>query len=184
MAPIATTYSRVDPRARGGDRTTSGRYIVQGGRSPRTRGRPLPALEGSEKQRSIPAHAGETCRILSAVSAVQVDPRARGGDDWQGKPRIGVGGRSPRTRGRPTRPIARLKAPGSIPAHAGETWSADLAPPIRGVDPRARGGDEYRFLEDERVYGRSPRTRGRLVTEGCYSDYRRSIPAHAGETKK
>ena len=123
MAPIATTYSRVDPRARGGDRTTSGRYIVQGGRSPRTRGRP-------------------------------------------------------------TRPIARLKAPGSIPAHAGETWSADLAPPIRGVDPRARGGDEYRFLEDERVYGRSPRTRGRLVTEGCYSDYRRSIPAHAGETKK
>src|SRR5690606_41633641 len=52
------------------------------------------------KERSIPAHAGETTQTTTTPSPRQVDPRARGGDSPTFTDRVVLEGRSPRTRGR------------------------------------------------------------------------------------
>src|SRR5690606_15589707 len=117
---------RVDPRARGGDRVTWSRPPTYSGRSPRTRGRPLPHRQGDLLNGSIPAHAGETSSPASSTTRRRVDPRARGGDDVPASSVPVSPGRSPRTRGRPHRGAGGAAGAGSIPAHAGETEEDDI----------------------------------------------------------
>ena len=52
---------------------------MEQGRSPRTRGSPRGKVAEYNRERSIPAHAGEPFAQLLAVLGDQVDPRARGG---------------------------------------------------------------------------------------------------------
>src|SRR5690606_1179010 len=92
---------RVDPRERGGDHLHTAHITASRGRSPRTRGRPVPPPRESRPVGSIPANAGETCSTWVLLAGSRVDPRERGGD------------------GRCRRAIGALA--GSIPANAGET---------------------------------------------------------------
>src|SRR5690606_15522012 len=110
----------------------------------------------------IPAHAGETSGAAARRLLGLVDPRACG---------------------RVLPSHESVTADGSIPAHAGETpaWSRKYR--LAWVDPRAGGGDEVTVLDQDRDGGRSPRMRGRLTTENERLYRRRSIPAHAGETR-
>ncbi len=174
----------VDPRSRGGDvRVTIG--IPQlSGRSPLTRGRRALLRRAGAQRRSIPAHAGETDIEVGPRQPGEVDPRSRGGDRRPAPGHHHARGRSPLTRGR--RGVGQhLGNPaGSIPAHAGETPMRFSPRSHNEVDPRSRGGDTRGFRPRGARSGRSPLTRGRLPAICEASPSARSIPAHAGETKR
>ena len=154
---------RVDPRVRGGDMHGRRGGWRDRGRSPRTRGRlPIASVNGYEI-RSIPAYAGETSWDPTIARAAAVDPRVRGGDRSGAMSTGSPGGRSPRTRGRHPRAAGRTRAPGSIPAYAGETVIPRSPRTTWRVDPRVRGGDTRKASSDSGPRGRSPRTRGRLA---------------------
>ena len=152
------------------------------GRSPLTRGRPSHGAANPACGGSIPAHAGETSCCKPAARRDRVDPRSRGGDSSARACRNSITGRSPLTRGRLMISSIFMLAPGSIPAHAGETLVAKHPNGSQGVDPRSRGGDYEAMHSTCRSSGRSPLTRGRLA--GLVGDLGNggSIPAHAGET--
>ena len=112
---------RVDPRVRGGDRSTKSGCKRSSGRSPRARGRQPSVFIWSSPERSIPACAGETLRSCFGRRFPRVDPRVRGGDRRLDDAVLDEVGRSPRARGRPTLSWKPPTLPGSIPACAGET---------------------------------------------------------------
>src|SRR5690606_18234801 len=110
---------------------------------------------------SIPARAGERLISLSAIAGFVVHPRACGGELGGCESAPTTCGPSPRVRGRgfadgPDRILAR-----SIPARAGERNTGTIGTNVRGVHPRACGGE----LEEESgplaSQGPSPRVRGR-----------------------
>ena len=138
------THGRVDPRVRGGDVSFTLSMIVIKGRSPRTRGRQPISRRHQPGRRSIPAYAGETTPDVTVPAAKQVDPRVRGGDRMGLPMEILPPGRSPRTRGRPTRLDQPRSGRGSIPAYAGETYDPAGSAYAPEVDPRVRGGDTSR----------------------------------------
>ena len=138
--PPATSPG-VDPRSRGGDMSTDSCAPPQVGRSPLTRGRLLHHVLAQRRQRSIPAHAGETPASPATYIHCRVDPRSRGGDDAQEGGDAGPRGRSPLTRGRPVAQGYQNNELRSIPAHAGETRAGCKRWWPRAVDPRSRGGD-------------------------------------------
>ena len=96
--------------------------------------------------------------------------------------KVGNGGRSPLTRGRPASATPAPGTAGSIPAHAGETPFNGEGQTAARVDPRSRGGDRRQGLAVVGEGGRSPLTRGRHSHPLQILEPERSIPAHAGET--
>ena len=136
-----------------------------------------------QRQRSIPAHAGQTSPHRNGARAPKVDPRSRGADPWNVKAMVSPSGRSPLTRGRHSYPICQEAAVGSIPAHAGQTPPRTVGyRPIR-VDPRSRGADTNTYPSSTVFQGRSPLTRGRRRDKNRWFDDNGSIPAHAGQTR-
>ena len=172
----------VYPRARGGNFHKSMRLPAWRGLSPRTRGKPHATLHEIKLSRSIPAHAGETRLARSASSGSRVYPRARGGNHRKFFALLGVGGLSPRTRGKPCCLCGVYGVQGSIPAHAGETRTKRPKPKTQRVYPRARGGNEKLTRAERNMRGLSPRTRGKHRGATHKENLLGSIPAHAGET--
>ena len=72
--------SRDDPRARGGNLSSSSASSCSAGRSPRTRGKPFAQDLIDFYGGTIPAHAGETTAGCGEAHARGDDPRARGGN--------------------------------------------------------------------------------------------------------
>ena len=72
--------SRVHPRVRGGDFSSSAGIASACGPSPRARGRHAGRLIRWDGDRSIPACAGETDEERQQESGIEVHPRVRGGD--------------------------------------------------------------------------------------------------------
>ncbi len=175
------SIARVDPRVRGGGLIFTNQLTICKGRSPRTRGRRLPAYRLQRLRGSIPAYAGEAADRRCDDDDDQVDPRVRGG----GRPRGGASssrkGRSPRTRGRPPHQPHRTADLGSIPAYAGEAGHGLRTFAHRRVDPRVRGGGPMKSYTHQKIEGRSPRTRGRRHAFSSLCFHSRSIPAYAGE---
>ncbi|OSM00323.1 hypothetical protein MAIT1_00816 [Magnetofaba australis IT-1] len=175
-------FQRVDPRVGGGNCRWQVGFLIRRGRSPRGRGKRLPAILAGEIQRSIPAWAGETTRPAPPCLAARVDPRVGGGNltgcsRWMRAP-----GRSPRGRGK-RRGSPSVQATGrSIPAWAGETRWGDASRSRRAVDPRVGGGNDAKKRQEWQREGRSPRGRGKPSPEPGQFDAARSIPAWAGET--
>ena len=152
------------------------------GLSPRGRGkrgnaRPYPAA-----MRSIPAWAGETPRDSRGVSRRAVYPRVGGGNRrilTSLSPRAGL---SPRGRGKHAPPRVRARAPGSIPAWAGETRSSSASALSRSVYPRVGGGNLFYAGAPFGYGGLSPRGRGKRGRTNRKDNRYGSIPAWAGET--
>ena len=117
----AAEVDGVDPRVRGGDIDEARGDETGRGRSPRTRGRHLDAVDEKTQEGSIPAYAGETLKSIADGVTRQVDPRVRGGDPLAVSWRLRKRGRSPRTRGRLKDIASGSTRQGSIPAYAGET---------------------------------------------------------------
>ncbi len=174
-------YCQVDPRARGGAYCPRELKCSRGGRSPRTRGSQVLAPRRDPRHRSIPAHAGEPAEASGPREEVKVDPRARGGATRVAASPGRRYGRSPRTRGSPFWNFAKRRVTRSIPAHAGEPFDPSPSLPLDPVDPRARGGALCQIRHIILYQGRSPRTRGSLLSVLIVVMFLRSIPAHAGE---
>ena len=164
--PRAYTSRRLQavyPRARGGNLAAQVAPPMEEGLSPRTRGKPAPP------------------RSMWSLSPVY--PRARGGNCYSNRTRHPTRGLSPRTRGKLPLHLYAIEAARSIPAHAGETFRPQYPPSVRGVYPRARGGNNSSVVRLTSIGGLSPRTRGKLYSPlGCIPTSG-SIPAHAGETE-
>ena len=143
------------------------------------RKRPLPITGW---RGSIPARAGETAAVLSWSLAVQVHPRACGGNNRARLFGPRSPGPSPRVRGKPDPPPDPDTGYRSIPARAGETETGTRPPQTGTVHPRACGGN-IRLPASARVsYGPSPRVRGKQARDVGGAALRGSIPARAGET--
>ena len=131
----------------------------------------------------IPAHAGKTVRDLIDPRASGAHPRSRG-ENRTGSDRPACQwGSSPLTRGKPLHYAGIFVLIRLIPAHAGKTEAARLAPGQHGAHPRSRGENEPVELVGNSDMGSSPLTRGKPLEglAGLLSG--RLIPAHAGKTQ-
>ena len=171
----------VYPRPRGGTPAAETPTQSHHGLSPPTRGNPHAEHVASDRNRSIPAHAGEPKNGCYACGMEAVYPRPRGGTRSSERRRRHDAGLSPPTRGNHLEWGNAVYRLGSIPAHAGEP--ARRANPRRPpqVYPRPRGGTPNRLSLGSRPRGLSPPTRGNHQRVGCPRRRRGSIPAHAGE---
>ena len=151
------------------------------GLSPRGRGNPHHLAGQTVPMRSIPAWAGEPCRMSRAWSTPGVYPRVGGGtaaEEESKKTKLGL---SPRGRGNRPQYRPSVGGPGSIPAWAGEPRVGPRLGQRRGVYPRVGGGTwtPYRFANA--LIGLSPRGRGNRVRPLPEVQQGGSIPAWAGE---
>ena len=70
----------VYPRVGGGNTITTTRTETDTGLSPRGRGKRIAGYRPCQRQRSIPAWAGETGCIRSTIVSIKVYPRVGGGN--------------------------------------------------------------------------------------------------------
>ena len=94
-----------------------------------------------------------------------------------------IWGLSPRGRGNPGSQHPAGVARGSIPAWAGEPRRLCRRSPQDRVYPRVGGGTIAISTHFSKLTGLSPRGRGNHVHEQLTLEYRRSIPAWAGEPR-
>ena len=150
------------PRVCGENAQTAWACPLDGGTSPRMRGKRLCRLRQSAAVRNIPAYAGKTRFPLNQRFFLSEHPRVCGenepGRGCVRSPR----GTSPRMRGKPTGFACDSENTGNIPAYAGKTH---LLAMVVGA-----------------VAGTSPRMRGKHRTEGYGNAPFRNIPAYAGKT--
>ncbi len=152
------------------------------GLSPLARGTRRAANARSKLSRFIPAGAGNTTVDVNSSRVEPVYPR------WRGEhPAVAAGavlrhGLSPLARG--TRILARCPGGSArfIPAGAGNTGFATTMPTAWPVYPRWRG--EHDIVGAHRIddRGLSPLARGTPASAGRTCEYRRFIPAGAGNT--
>ena len=173
---------REHPRARGENAKRQSPTLRHRGTSPRTRGKPAAEQAVIDAERNIPAHAGKTVLRAIPSSEAAEHPRARG-ENWRGRcGRPGVGGTSPRTRGKREDFLVAVKEGGNIPAHAGKTMATVRRVWPAREHPRARGENAIIQYALCTSLGTSPRTRGKRVFQGEKRGFGRNIPAHAGKT--
>ena len=177
-------YGRVYPRACGGTLRHHVEISRRVGLSPRLRGNQRLIPLALERERSIPAPAGEPCTVVILYPSVTVYPRACGGTrQYRFADSTHSQGLSPRLRGNP---IVRRFADwarigGSIPAPAGEPCNAFLLPGYEAVYPRACGGTSSILSPTLFQSGLSPRLRGNPRCHCGRIPHFGSIPAPAGE---
>ncbi len=134
------------------------------------------------RHRIIPAHAGQTVRARQIVGHVTDHPRACGANPETIRGRRRPGGSSPRMRGKRRASSAPTPRGRIIPAHAGQTESAEARLSWNTDHPRACGANEGGVRSSIALSGSSPRMRGKpSISQRIYSR-NRIIPAHAGQT--
>ena len=173
---------QVYPRVCGGNAANLHRTAACSGLSPRVRGKPRPPARLSRRPRSIPACAGETGAAGGSKAGGGVYPRVCGGNAAGLTPAAGLGGLSPRVRGKRRWAGCQPRCRRSIPACAGETCTVALSRPRRWVYPRVCGGNPITPRRRHCRPGLSPRVRGKLLIQADIERPQRSIPACAGET--
>ena len=172
---------RVYPRVCGGTGRRHTEPAPAAGLSPRVRGNPYPALRVWRQRGSIPACAGEPRTDIATHGNTWVYPRVCGGTPRRHSPPGCRSGLSPRVRGNPSGAIGETDIAGSIPACAGEPYTAAMAIAGDSVYPRVCGGTHTGRPAAPALLGLSPRVRGN-PWHGCpTAPLARSIPACAGE---
>ena len=134
-------------------------------------------------RRSIPAHAGEPSAKFGSKGIYRVYPRACRGTHCLKVRRQSDAGLSPRMRGNRRYHVRRNWCRGSIPAHAGEPLHAHHRRDLARVYPRACGGTPSGPFLTMFTQGLSPRMRGNRRHGARGTQYKGSIPAHAGEPR-
>ena len=130
------------------------------GLSPRGRGNRDGDVCGGQRQRSIPAWAGEPLHLRFFGMAIWVYPRVGGGTQAKRCTRPLPGGLSPRGRGNHQANGVGGHGDGSIPAWAGEPHIRPNLVSSKPVYPRVGGGTLARPCQKICVPGLSPRGRG------------------------
>ena len=171
----------VYPRACGGTSESDCSCHHDQGLSPRLRGNGQPGVGVIDGQGSIPALAGERLRACGLKKNSGVYPRACGGTLITPGNVVQGTGLSPRLRGNAVVFGFGIGIVGSIPALAGERWSAEIWRLGIMVYPRACGGTLLRSNLDNSIQGLSPRLRGNDESDASPQALAGSIPALAGE---
>ena len=162
-----------------------------GGRRPRSRHGLSPRMRGNRPDhrhlrsiaRSIPAHAGQPCKLPAISFLLMVYPRACGATaDRRAAVNARVG-LSPRMRGNLRQSRRRRAALRSIPAHAGQPARYRRERHRRAVYPRACGATAKYIRQADLNPGLSPRMRGNPRRKRHTERLTRSIPAHAGQPR-
>ena len=151
------------------------------GLSPRVRGNHFILHLKAAMPGSIPARAGEPNSSASKSTAVGVYPRACGGTMPNGSTSGLFQGLSPRVRGNQLSAQSPWTQIGSIPARAGEPYSAVSSIGKPRVYPRACGGTLNLCDQGRPRSGLSPRVRGNHIGWRSVIVGLGSIPARAGE---
>ena len=172
---------RVYPRGCGGAPSSPAPTDRRGGLSPRVRGSLLRGCRRPRRRGSIPAGAGEPAASAPAASWTRVYPRGCGGASTIRTGRDAKSGLSPRVRGSQAAGQRPRPGAGSIPAGAGEPWTASPARRLAWVYPRGCGGATPLRTRVMRREGLSPRVRGSPARNGGRAAGPGSIPAGAGE---
>ena len=177
----ADVAERVYPRVCGGTGIGLSRFSFRRGLSPRVRGNRQAFIVGDDRERSIPACAGEPPDGCGYGQAHPVYPRVCGGTRRSRAARWGAPGLSPRVRGNLLGQRSYRDSARSIPACAGEPSSGRRWQRRRRVYPRVCGGTSYPLSAYGVTVGLSPRVRGNPVQTEVNTVEWGSIPACAGE---
>ena len=149
------------PRACGANFSITVLLCVSFGSSPRMRGKRRPRLCMGGPLRIIPAHAGQTRGWSPSRSLCPDHPRACGANCFPALWFPALTGSSPRMRGKRQRlPQPRCQRR-IIPAHAGQTRTADPVVSHRSDHPRACGANVLPEVCRVIYFGSSPRMRGK-----------------------
>ena len=171
----------VYPRVCGGTRNVSIPHTINRGLSPRVRGNLVHRPILCQRERSIPACAGEPSDDSIPFTTPRVYPRVCGGTPHGTRNTATDKGLSPRVRGNLRRYGVGSSGCRSIPACAGEPYQPlpRLADPT--VYPRVCGGTFLLLTALWHITGLSPRVRGNQQLLSAAANGRGSIPACAGE---
>ena len=172
------------PRACGANScdAASGRIVT--GSSPRMRGKHGHLVRRNDRDRIIPAHAGQTARPRARRRPPPDHPRACGANcTVEPQYRFSFGS-SPRMRGKPGFELDSEVTVRIIPAHAGQTSPAPRRGPRASDHPRACGANVACIFALRSPDGSSPRMRGKPGNGLADLASMRIIPAHAGQTRK
>ena len=133
-------------------------------------------------RRIIPAHAGQTFRVVGLGLGATDHPRACGANTSNASAIFRMSGSSPRMRGKQLDVWQSFQHVRIIPAHAGQTRSRSSSPARSTDHPRACGANGVKLLLRVSTHGSSPRMRGKHGQFVRHGERGRIIPAHAGQT--
>ena len=170
------------PRACGANLGVAAIKMAADGSSPRVRGKRGRSCEHAVRTRIIPARAGQTTVSQNPIRESTDHPRACGANVSVFLDRRGVGGSSPRVRGKRHPPAPEKKPMRIIPARAGQTGTRPESPRTATDHPRACGANSARSPASSAICGSSPRVRGKPSWQQNGDYHPRIIPARAGQT--
>ncbi len=182
MGSAVNEIKTVYPRWRGEHEAISKTPAIAAGLSPLARGTPGVERQMTEKERFIPAGAGNTSRADEKAVNNAVYPRWRGEHTGTYQNMMISGGLSPLARG--TRCSVNIDGDVTrfIPAGAGNTAADSRAGHHRPVYPRWRGEHQLSDVSLAWRHGLSPLARGTPVHIRFLVARSRFIPAGAGNT--
>ena len=179
--PARIAGTTVYPRVCGGTNLDSPNCVAAPGLSPRVRGNPAEGRLPCVARGPIPACAGEPAVECRCPVGARAYPRVCGGTEPLCNPCTEAWGLSPRVRGNRETPRLTARAPGPIPACAGEPRPGRCpAPPSRAY-PRVCGGTMSASMVALQDAGLSPRVRGNRNLISRVAREVGPIPACAGE---
>ena len=153
------------PHSRGENRKSLLPTASQYGSSPLTRGKHRVCVHHLIITGLIPAHAGKTPYPAMRSLSLRDHPRSRGENRSPSGVRVGLGGSSPLTRGKPPpKPLISIHS-GIIPAHAGKTPHRSRGSAKPRDHPRSRGENTQESESTMAHTGSSPLTRGKLTND-------------------
>ena len=174
----------VHPRSRGEHPTHTEDNEEWTGSSPLARGTHARDRGAAQRDRFIPARAGNTTRSCPASRSTPVHPRSRGEHTLTTAGEPSYTGSSPLARGTLGHAPGEPRRDRFIPARAGNTWGRTGRTPPRPVHPRSRGEHDREHVMDRRSPGSSPLARGTLRAGQAGYESFRFIPARAGNTSE
>ena len=174
--------SPAHPRSRGENSIAVQNAVRQLGSSPLTRGKPCQHRAPVPHAGLIPAHARKTYGRTASAPSSTAHPRSRGENSCESLIVSWVGGSSPLTRGKHSRPPRSQSTARLIPAHAGKTLRQTMEAQLNAAHPRSRGENVSVPRQSGKTAGSSPLTRGKRIESSRFDTSFGLIPAHAGKT--
>ena len=171
------------PRVGGENPGVSRDFMMQGGSSPRGRGKQHIDSYPSSMEGLIPAWAGKTSWSRPPTLTARAHPRVGGENNPSPTDSTAHPGSSPRGRGKHPHDRRLRREPGLIPAWAGKTARLTFSPSGAWAHPRVGGENSRSSRARISPGGSSPRGRGKLAVGARRRPMLRLIPAWAGKTQ-
>ena len=172
------------PRACGENVTASDVIRIDGGSSPRVRGKRRQSRRRFRQRGLIPARAGKTAPRARSRRARPAHPRACGENHKWHATILSVQGSSPRVRGKHAYRYRSASNAGLIPARAGKTHGKYHPYQSARAHPRACGENDAERVGVQESAGSSPRVRGKHRRRIPALLHGGLIPARAGKTTR